>query len=53
MRAALIYPHATRERGRRIADGLSEQIKSARRWPAVRVLGADGHASGTQESSGA
>jgi integrase len=31
MRAALIYQHATRERDRKIADGLSEQITSARR----------------------
>jgi hypothetical protein len=31
MRAALIYQYATRERDRKIADGLSEQIKTARR----------------------
>ena len=36
MRAALIYQHANRERDRKIADGLSEQIKTARRSAAGR-----------------
>jgi integrase len=54
MRAALIYQHATRERDRRIADGLSEQIKTARRGPAINPDGdADGHAAGTGSASGA
>ena len=35
-RAALIYQHATRERDRKITDGLSEQIKTARRSAAGR-----------------
>jgi hypothetical protein len=30
MRAALIYQHATRERDRQIADGVSDQIAAAR-----------------------
>ncbi len=37
MRAALIYQHATRERDRQIADGVSEQISVAR-----KTRGADG-----------
>jgi hypothetical protein len=31
MRATLIYQHATRERDHKIANGLSETIKAARR----------------------
>jgi integrase len=54
MRAALIYQHATRERDRKIADGLSEQIKAARRAPTTDTTdGADGHATGTGSASGA
>jgi integrase len=54
MRAALIYQHATRERDRKIADGLNEQIKTARRGPATNPVGdADGHATGTGSASGA
>jgi integrase len=54
MRAALIYQHATRERDRKIADGLSEQIKSTRRTPAAGTTdGSDGHATGTGSASGA
>jgi hypothetical protein len=39
LRAALIYQHATRGRERRIADGLSAQIKASR----------IGHVRGTSE----
>ena len=47
MRAALFYQHATRERDRKIADGLSEQIKTARRSAAGRDdTEPDGHATG-------
>ena len=54
MRAALIYQHATRERDRKIADGLSEQIKMARRSAAGRDdTEPDGHATGTGDASGA
>jgi integrase len=54
MRAALIYQHATRERDRKIADGLSEQIKAARRAPTTDTsAGADGHATGTGSAGGA
>jgi integrase len=54
MRAALIYQHATRERNRKIAHGLSEQIKAARRAPATDSSGkTDGHATGTGTASGA
>ena len=54
MRAALIYQHATRERDRKIADGLSEQIKIARHTPAADAGDeANGHATGTESASGA
>jgi integrase len=54
MRAALIYQHATGERDRRIADGLSEQIKATRRTPATAAASeADGQATGTGSASGA
>jgi hypothetical protein len=54
MRAALIYQHATRQRDRKIGDGLSEQIKTARRGSAIDAFDhADGHASGTESASGA
>jgi integrase len=54
MRAALIYQHATRERDRKIADGLSEQIKTARRTAPTEGPGeADGHATGTGGGAGA
>jgi len=54
MRAALIYQHATRERDRKIADGLSEQIKATRRLPTANPGDeADGHATGTGSASGA
>ena len=54
MRAALIYQHATRARDRKIADGLSEQIKTARRAPATECSDeANGHAAGTGSASGA
>jgi hypothetical protein len=52
MRAALIHQHATRERDRKIADGLSEQIKTARREPTTNPADdADGHATGTESAS--
>jgi hypothetical protein len=44
MRAALIYQHATRERDRKIADGLSAQIANARRNRSGRVRGPAGAA---------
>jgi integrase len=47
MRAALIYQHATRERDQKIADGLSEQIRSHRAGSSE----ADGHAGGTNTPS--
>lgn len=52
MRAALIYQHATRERDRKIADGLSEQITS-HRAPVDREEdpGPEGHAEGTNGAS--
>ena len=54
MRAGLIYQHVTRERDGKIADGLSEQIKTARRTPAAEhVADADGHATGTGSGEGA
>ncbi len=53
-RAALIYQHATRERDRKITDGLSEQIKTARRSAAGRDdTEPDGHATSTGSASGA
>jgi hypothetical protein len=46
--------HATRERDRKIADGLSEQIKAACREPANdHDDEEDGHATGTGSASGA
>ena len=40
--------------GGKIADGLSEQIKAARRAPAANPVNeADGHATGTGSASGA
>lgn len=54
MRAALICQHANQDRHRRIADGLSEQIKAARRGSSAHAEGAvDGHATGTGSASGA
>ena len=54
VRAASIYQHATRERDRKIADGLSEQIKTARLSAAGRDdTEPDGHATGTGRASGA
>jgi hypothetical protein len=51
---ALIYQHATRERDRKIADGLNEQIKTARRAPVTNpAVRADEHATGTGSASGA
>jgi len=46
--------HATRERDRKIADGLSEQIKAACQEPANdHDDEEDGHATGTGSASGA
>jgi hypothetical protein len=54
MRAALIYQHATRERDRKIADGLSEQIKTARRTPTTDPAdNVNGNATGTGSADGA
>ena len=54
MRAALIYQHATRERDRKIADGLSDQIKMARRSAARRDRHRAGRArNGHRNASGA
>ena len=54
MRAALIYQHTTRERDRKIADGLNEQIKMTRRSAAGRDdTEPDGHTTGTGSASGA
>ena len=54
MRAALINQHATRERDQKIADGLSEQIKTARRTGGSDdVDEPDGHATGMGSASGA
>jgi hypothetical protein len=48
MRAALTYQHATQERDRKIADGLSEQIKASRRAPVTEAAPeGNGHATGT------
>jgi hypothetical protein len=50
----LIYQHATREWDRKIVNGLSEQIKAARRTATgADIPGPDGHAAGTESSSGA
>ena len=54
MRAALTYQHATLERDRKITDGLSEQIKTARRSAAGRDdTEPYGHTTGTGSASGA
>jgi integrase len=51
LRAALIYQHATRERDRKIADGLSEQIESARRTTVPNDSDeAIGHVAGTKSN---
>lgn len=53
MRAALIYQHATQERDRKIADGLSEQIKASRRAPVTEAAPErNGHATGTNGVAG-
>ncbi len=53
MRAALIYQHATRDRDRKIADGLSTQIKSSRQGrPAETESESNGHAAGMNEDAG-